>query len=112
MAPTQAMLSQWVANADAQFASGHDLGDVGQAIINYFAPAATNEQIITVLYQNVIGVTPSGDTVASLSALVGAGHTFDTLGDLYATAALLSFNTDEIVGVVGSVQQLDPSYFP
>ena len=112
MAPTQAMLSQWVAVADAQFASGHDLGDVGQAIINYFAPAATKEQIITVLYQNVIGVTPSGDSVASLSAQVGEGHTFETLGDLYATAALLSYNTDEIAGVVGSIQQLDPSFFP
>ena len=111
-APTRAMLSQWVANADAQFASGHDLGDVGQAIIDYYAPSASKEQIVTVLYQNVVGVTPSGDTVASLAAQVGPGHTFETLGDLYATASLLSFNTDEILTVVGSVQQLDAAYFP
>ncbi|HSH91551.1 MAG TPA: choice-of-anchor L domain-containing protein [Ramlibacter sp.] len=109
--PDAALRSQWVAATDSHFAQDLNLGDVGQAMIDFYAPDASNESIIAYLYQNIAGVAPSSATVAEIAAQVGPGHTFETMGDLFAYASLLSYNTDELAGVVGSVQQLDANFF-
>ena len=109
--PSAAIRSQWVATTDAQFAQGHNLGDVGQLLIDTYASGVNNDALIAYFYQNIAGVAPSSGTVAEIAAQVGPGHTFETMGDLLAYASLLSFNTSELVGVTGSIQQLDAAYF-
>ena len=102
--PDVAIRSQWVAATDAHFAQDNNLGDVGQAMIDFYAPGVSNESLIAYLYQNIAGFAPSSELVAEIAAQVGPGHTFETMGDLFSYASLLSYNTDEIAGIVGSVQ--------
>ena len=80
-------------------------------MINTYDPGLSNNAVIGQLYQNIVGVAASPETVAQLASLVGAGHSFATMGDLFAFGAMLSQNTQEIVGIVGSIQALDHSFF-
>ena len=110
--PAASIASRWVADVDAHLSlPGHDLGDVAQDIIQFYAPSATNEQVISTLFQNIVGVAPPQSTVAALAAQVGAGHTYETVGDLYAAAAMLPQNTAEIAGIVGTIEELDSGFF-
>jgi hypothetical protein len=107
----RSLLSQWVAVTDAEFAQGNNLGDVSQRMIDQYAPGVGSDVLVAHLYRNVVGSSPSAEVVTQLASLVGEGRPFQTMGDLYAAASMLSFNTDEIAGVVGSLQLLESSYF-
>jgi hypothetical protein len=80
-------------------------------MIDAYRPGVSNEAVIGEFYQNIVGVAAPTETVAQYASLVGAGHTFATMGELLAFGAMLSLNTQEIVGVVGSIQALDASFF-
>jgi hypothetical protein len=109
-APDQATLSAWVAQLDLKSGS-HALVDVAQQMIDVYAPGVSNEVVIGRFYQNIVGVAASAETVAQLASQVGSGHDFATMGELFAFGAMLSPNTQEIVGIVGSIQVLDASFF-
>jgi hypothetical protein len=47
------------------------------------------------VYQNIVGIAPSAEVVTQLALQVGAGHTFATMGDLFALGAMLSQNTQK-----------------
>jgi hypothetical protein len=107
----RSLLSQWVAVTDTELAQGNNLGDVSQRMIDLYAPGVGNDVLVAHLYRNIVGSSAPAEVVSQLAGQVGAGRPFETMGDLYAAASRLSFNTDEIAGVVGSVQVLESSYF-
>ncbi len=105
------LLSRWLAVTDSEIAQGHDTGDVAQRMLDTYAPGAGNELLLAHLFRNLTGTSASAETVSQFAALVGPGRMFEMMGDVYAAASRLSINTDEIAGVVGSLQPLDASYF-
>ena len=82
-------------------------------MIDYYAPGVSNEALVTHLYFMVAGVMPSVETVQLYAALIGPGQQFETQGDIFAFAASLVENTSQMpVDFVGSIQVLDPGWFP
>ena len=106
-APDRSALSQWTAQAD------HSPGmpELGQQMIDFYAPGISSSDLVAHLYQNVVGHAADADTVQALADQVGVGRPFATEGDLFAFAASLALNTDHMAGLVGSVQQLDAAWF-
>lgn len=100
--------SDWLADADTA-APGQDLGDLGQAMINAYAGGAGNEAVVAYLFQSIAGRAATQEEVQTYTGMIG--RSFETVGDLFAHAAMLSLNTDKIAGFVGSIQQLDPSHY-
>jgi hypothetical protein len=105
--PGTADLSRWTAQADQS--SG--MGALGQQMIDFYAPGVSSQALVTHLYQQLVHATPSQETVQAYVDQIGPGRTFSTQGDLFAYAAALSLNTDQMAGFMGSVQPLDPSWF-
>lgn len=106
--PDVARLSDWLADAD-RAAAGQDLGDLAQAMINAYAGGASNETVVAYLFQSIVGRAATAQEVQAYTGLIGTS--FETAGDLFAHAALLSLNTDKIAGIVGSILQLDPVHY-
>jgi len=104
----QTVLSQWTAEADVSA----DMGDLGQAMIDSYAPGVSDAALVTHLYFMLTGVLPPGETVQSFVDLIGPGRQFETQGDIFAFAASLAENTVHMVDFVGSIQTLDPGWFP
>ena len=109
-APDQATLSSWIAKLDLQSGS-HAVGAVAQQMIDLYAPGMGNAALIGNLYQNIIGAAAPSGFAEELASQVGSGKQFATMGDLFAFGAMLSQNTHEIVGIVGSIVALDASFF-
>ncbi|MBG9386873.1 calcium-binding protein [Caenimonas aquaedulcis] len=80
---------------------------LGQQLIDFYAPGVPNASLVAYLYNSIVGVAPDAATVDQYAGEIGAAKTFATQGDLLAFAANLSFNTDHMVGFVGSVPHLD-----
>lgn len=106
--PDAARLSDWLADADMA-AAGQDLGDLAQAMINAYAGGASNEAVVAYLFQSIVGRAATQQEVQTYTGMIGSS--FETAGDLFAHAALLSLNTDKIAGIVGSIVQLDPVHY-
>jgi hypothetical protein len=105
-APGMDELSQWLAHADEL---DGDLGALGDLFIDTYAGAYDDATIITYLYYNIVGLAPSA---AQLDSLLDMIEGTTTIGDLFAIGAQLSLNIDDLpAGIIGSIQQLDPSYF-
>ena len=105
--PSRQELSHWTARADRS----SDMGDLGQAMINQFAPGISSPDLVTYLYSKLVGLAPTAETVQMFVGMIGPGQTYETQGDLFAYAASLSLNTEQLVGFAGTVQRLDPSWF-
>lgn len=106
-APSQSALSQWTAQADAS--SG--MGQLGQKMIDAYAPGISSTALVAHLYETLTGHAPSAATVNEYASQIGAGKTFATQGDAFAYAANLPDNAAEVAGLIGTVQQLDPAWF-
>ena len=105
--PGRTMLSQWTAQAD----SSTGMADLGTKMIAAYAPGISSANLVSTLYLNVTGHAATPDVVQNYAAQIGAGKAFATQGDLFAFAANLSMNTDHIASIVGTVQQMDMSFF-
>ena len=105
--PDVSTLSQWTAKAD----HAASMSDLGQQMINQYAPGIASADLVRALYVQLTHTTPTADVVQSFVDRIGPGHDFATQGDLFAFAAGLSLNTDAMVGFVGSIQPLDPAQF-
>jgi hypothetical protein len=105
--PTQALLSQWVRQADASA----NMGDLAQSMLDFYAPGISASALVSYLYGTLAGISPTQAQVQEFASLVGPGKTFAKLGDLFAFAASLDINTNTFVEFVGSIQSLDPSLF-
>jgi hypothetical protein len=105
--PGMADLSFWTARADG--APG--MGALGQEMIDFYAPGVSSQALVTHLYQQLVHASPSQETVAAFVDQIGPGRAFSTQGDLFAHAAALSLNTEQMAGFMGSVQLLDPAWF-
>ena len=99
--------SRWTAQAEA----AADIGDLGQAMINDYAPGVSDTVLVTHLYFMLSGTMPSEETVQMYVDLIGPGKDFESQGDILAFAATLPENTVHMVGFAGSIQVLDPSWF-
>lgn len=99
--PQQKELSRWTKQADET----GDLGALAQQIVDVYASGASTADVVAHLYRTLVGTAADEATVQAL-----AGQ-FATGGEALAHAALLSLNTDQMVGFTGSVQQLDPTWF-
>jgi len=100
-------LSRWTAELDRL--EGDTVALV-QQIINYYAPGASNEMVVSHVWSMVVGspITP-GDLATYVGLIDNGSYTQASLVDLAAT---LPFNTGELVGLVGTTMHLDPSFFP
>jgi hypothetical protein len=105
--PARADLSHWTAQADH---SG-SMSELAQHMIDTYAPGVSSASLVAYLYQQLVHAPPSPQIVQSFVEQVGPARTFATQGDLFEYAANLSLNTDALVGIVGTVQQLDPAAF-
>jgi hypothetical protein len=105
--PAGADLSHWTAEADH---SG-SMSELAQHMIETYAPGVSSASLVAYLYQQLVHAPASLQIVQSFVDQVGPGKTFPTQGDLFEYAANLSLNTDALVGIVGTVQQLDPAAF-
>lgn len=106
--PDAARLSDWLADAD-RAAPGQDLGDLAQAMISAYAGGASNDTVVAYLFRSIVGRAATQQEVQTYTGMIGSS--FETAGDLFAHAALLSLNTDKIAGIVGSIVQLDPVHY-
>ncbi|MDB5872648.1 MAG: uncharacterized protein JWQ07_2090 [Ramlibacter sp.] len=105
--PDHSALSRWTAQADASAT----MGVLGSKMIAAYAPGVSSASLVATLYLNVTGHAATQDVIQSYAAQIGAGKQFATQGDLFAYAASATMNTDHIAGIVGTVQQLDMSWF-
>ena len=108
----QAPVSQWIAFADHESALGHGLGNVAQAMLNQYAPGVSNTTLIGLMYHNIFGTDASASFINFVASKVGTPM-FPTMGDLFATAALLPENIADLsdAGFTGSILLLDPAFF-
>jgi hypothetical protein len=105
--PGMADLSHWTAQAD----QSDGMGALGQRMIDFYAPGLSSAALVTDLYVQLLHAAPSQETVQGFVDQIGAGKPFASQGDLFAYAASLSLKTDAMAGFIGSIQQLDPSWF-
>jgi len=106
--PDMTTLEHWVTAANDAFT---DMPQLGQMMIDYYAPGISPEALVTRLYQNLTGTTPDAATVQHYASEVGPGQQFPTEGALLAYAATLSQNLDGMAGFMGVVQQSEPQWF-
>ena len=100
-------LSQWTAQADLLA----DMGDLGQRMIDYYAPGVSSETLVTHLYVMLTQSAPTTAQVQGFVDQIGPGRTFETQGELFAFAADLDLNTVHLAGFNGSIQALDQAWF-
>lgn len=104
---TTAELSRWTAQADKD----SSMPQLAQQMLDIYAPSSAPATTVAYLYRMLTGAVAPSSTVDSLTALIGAGKTFATQGEFFAAAAMLEINTVHLVGISGSIQVLDASYF-
>lgn len=105
--PDRATLSRWVAQADA----AADLQALAQAMIDFYAPGIGDAALVTHLFTVIVGRAPSASEVSQFTAMIGPGRSFATQAELAAFAAGHELNTSKMASFVGSIQQLDASFF-
>jgi serralysin len=102
-APTSQLLSQWMPLSTQ--ASG--MAQLGQQMLDSYAPNVSTGALVTHLFGTLLGTAPTAGQVSEYVDQVGVGKPFETNGDLFAFAAGHPVNTDRMVGLVGSIQQVD-----
>jgi hypothetical protein len=105
--PTNADLNHWTPVAD----QSANMGELAQQMMNQYAPGISAPELVAHLYQQIVHEQATAQTVQFYCDQVGPGQTFGTLSDLVAWAASQPVNTQPFAGLVGTVQQLDPSMF-
>lgn len=105
--PDREHLSQWTAAAD----HAATMGALAQQMIDTYAPGVPSATLVSYLIEQLVHVHPSAEMVQGFVDLIGPGRAFETQGDLLASAASLSLNTERIASLVGTVQALDPGAF-
>jgi len=106
-APAQALLSEWVRQADA----GLSLEQLAQAMLNRYAPAVTASELVAYLYGTIIGGVPSAADAAYFSGQIGPGRLWDSLAEFITFVATHEANTARFVGFAGSAHALETAYF-
>lgn len=105
--PDRATLSRWVAQADA----AADMQALAQAMIDFYAPGIGDAALVTHLFTVIAGRAPTPSEVDQFTGMIGPGRSFATQADLAVFAAGHDLNTSKMASFVGSVQQLDASFF-
>jgi hypothetical protein len=106
-------LSRWTAQADRLGTPG----ELGQAMIDAYAPGISTRNLVIYLYEQLTHTVPTDAQVQFYVNDIGPysppgpGLYFPTQGDFLVYAAAHPLNTETMVGFTGSVQQLDPAWF-
>lgn len=99
--------SRWIAEADRL----NSIEDLAQALIDHYAPEISTVDLVMHLYTRLVGSPPASGDLDYLISSVGPGSSFETQGALFAYAATLPMNTENLSGIVGSIQELDSGWF-
>jgi hypothetical protein len=105
--PTTAELSLWTSTLDRL---GGNTRELAQTMINHYAPGVPDEALVAHLWGTIVGGSISPEALAQYAGLLANGSF--TQASLLDFVASLSFNTDEIVAIVGTTLALDPADFP
>jgi hypothetical protein len=105
--PDRTDLSHWTAQADR----AGSMGELGQQMIDTYAPGASAHDVVAYLYRQLVHEAPSEATVQGYVDQIGAGRAYASVGDLFAAAATLPINADALATIVGTIQALDPAAF-
>ncbi len=100
-------LSRWTAEADRL----GDMGQLGQAFIDFYAQSVNTTDLVYYLYTMLTHTEGSQQEIQNLVAQIGAGKTYETQGDFLAWAAQLPINTVNLIGFTDGIADLDPTYF-
>ena len=102
-APDAATLGNYLPQADAS-ASINELSHTMLDLVG--ASSVPAADFVTYLYKTILNVNPTPEQVASVTALMGHDHVFETNADLLAYVAVQTYNTDKMVAFTGTVQQI------
>lgn len=105
--PDKQMLSVWTVQADKTAT----MAELGQKMLDAYTRLYSTEEIIASIYSTLTGTTISDGVAHSYAQMIGVGKPYVSLGELFAWAANLDINTVKLVGISGSIQVLDASYF-
>lgn len=100
-------LSRWTAEADRL----GDMGQLGQAFIDFYAKSVSNTVLVNYLYTMLTHSTGNPQVIQNLADQIGTGQSYETQGDFLAWVAQQSFNTVNLTGFTNSIAVLDPGYF-
>lgn len=105
--PDSNTMSRWVAEADRL----QSIDKLAQALIDHHAPGITTADLVMHLYNSLTGTAASVAEIAYFLDSVGPDKAFETQGALFAYAANLPLNTENLAGIVGGIHALDPVWF-
>jgi len=106
--PDAVTLSYWVAQADQSESPAH----LGQLMINHYAPEGVSDaDLVSLLYNNLVGFAPSAAEINSFVAMIGSGKAFGNQADLFVYAAELDMNQEQMADFIGNLIILDSSFF-
>jgi hypothetical protein len=105
--PDAETFGKWIAEADRVDAANdskagtakdtQDMATLGQSMIDFYAPqGVSNEGLVTLMYQNILGVAPTAEQLSIVSVIEDG--TF-TQGGYLALAAGLDINTVQYTGI-------------
>ena len=104
-APTIDELSLWTSTLDRL---GGNTRDLAQTMINHYAPGVSNEALVAHLWATIVGGAIPTDALLTFTGLIVNG-TF-TQASLLEFVAIHPLNLNEIVQIVGTTLNLDPSF--
>jgi hypothetical protein len=108
VAPSQALLSQWAAQADAL----GSMQAVAQAMLDTYAPGGVGDAVlVNYLYGTILGRAPTDGELQQATSEIGPGKTFENQAAFVVSEATSDANVDKMVSFSGSVQFLDGSFF-
>ena len=114
--PSAQTFGQWIAKSDeidsannskaGSIKDDQDMATLGQSMIDTYASGVSNEVLVAVLFNNVLGKTATAEDL-TLSNLIDNG-TF-TQGEFFALAARQEQNTIEITGTTTGMAYTEDS---
>jgi hypothetical protein len=105
--PSQTVLSLWTSQADHL----DNMAVLAQNYIDYYAPGISSADLVSHLYGMLVHEVPTLEIVQNFVDRIGPDRQFHTQGELFAYAASLPLNTDQMVEFVASMPRLDPGWF-
>jgi len=102
-APAPKEIGRWLAEFDA----GKTMSQVADSMLKAYAPTVSHQDLVSVLYHNVVGFWPDQAVLNLYTGMLQRGE--QTQASLFALAATTAENQNQVIAVVGSqfAYQLD-----
>lgn len=101
--PAPKEIGRWLAEFDA----GKTMSQVADSMLKAYAPTASHQDLVSVLYHNVVGFWPDQAALNLYTGMLQRGE--HTQASLFALAASTAENQNQVIALVGSqfAYQLD-----